>query len=194
LSDQDRQNIALQLTSSSPFPVQHLVVSAAGGWLKGQTKLTPSICPVTDGGFLNGLSLNIAGGIEEHEEVSYPIVLIPTGHKGSLVKSTKRQWCRDGDNLLHAPLVTRYRIVFTEKVCTFLLQRRDDRLRLDLLLDVYRHHRHGERLGILLVLATPDKLRVKRGVSGVEHGLRSSTVGCDEVAQLFGRDVGAAVL
>jgi hypothetical protein len=119
LNDSQRQAIAGEVTSSSPLPVQHLVVSAAGGWVKGQAQLNPTFCPTTTDNFLNGVSLNISGGIEQHEEVSYPIVLIPTGHKGSLVVSTRRQWCRDGADMLHAPLITRYRIVFSETVCPY---------------------------------------------------------------------------
>jgi hypothetical protein len=119
LSDSNRQEIASQITAASPLPVNHLVVSAAGSWIKGQTRLNPLNCPTTGHAFLNGFSLNIAGGIEDHEEVSYPIVLIPTGHKGSLVVTTERQWCRDASNMLHGPLIKRYKIVFAEKVCIY---------------------------------------------------------------------------
>jgi len=119
LSDSNRLEIASQVNPASPLPVKHMLVSSAGGWVKGQTKLKPAICPSNTNDFLNGLNLNIAAGIEDHEEVSYPIVLIPTGHKGSLVVTTKRQWCRDDNNLLHAPLVKRYKIVFSERACVY---------------------------------------------------------------------------
>ncbi|MGA2538334.1 MAG: hypothetical protein ABSF53_20150 [Terracidiphilus sp.] len=119
LNDKNRQDIAAQVTEASPLPTKHVVVSSAGGWLKGQAELQPSFCPTSSPKFLDKVSLNIAGGIEQLEEVAYPIVLIPTGHKGSLVVTTKRQWCRDENNLLHAPLIKRYKIVFTERACTY---------------------------------------------------------------------------
>jgi hypothetical protein len=70
----------------------------------------------------------------------------------------------------------------------------DEGLRVDLLLDVDRHDRHRERLGVLRVLALPHKLRVERGVARVEHGARLLLVLHHEVAQLFRRDVDPRVL
>lgn len=126
LSNLDRSSIVSEL-SGSYIPVQHMVVSTAGGWLKGATRLSPDlhcvsgIDPITKTDkALDSVSLNIAGGVEQVEEVSYPIFLIPTGHRGSLVKTTMRQWCRDTTTqFLEAPLITRFKIVFHEKTRTF---------------------------------------------------------------------------
>ena len=47
----------------------------------------------------------------------------------------------------------------------------DDRLGVDLLLDVDRHRGDGQRLAVLLVLAAPDQLRVEVGVAGIHLGV-----------------------
>ena len=70
----------------------------------------------------------------------------------------------------------------------------DDDLRVDLLLDVDRHDRHGEVGAVLLVLALPDELRVERRVARIQHVLRCGFVRGDEIAQLLSRDVLARVL
>ena len=70
----------------------------------------------------------------------------------------------------------------------------DDRLGVDLLLDVDRHHGDGQVLAVLLVLAVPHELRVERRVAGVEHRLRGLLIVGDEVAQLLGGDVRPLVL
>ena len=70
----------------------------------------------------------------------------------------------------------------------------DDRLRLNLLLDVDRHDGHGEVFAVLLVLALPDQLRVERRIARVEHGLGASFFVGHEVAQFLGGDVRALVL
>ena len=70
----------------------------------------------------------------------------------------------------------------------------DDGLRVDLLLDVDGHGRHGQVAAVLLVLALPDELRVERRVARVEHGLGRVLVLGHEVAQLLGGDVGALVV
>jgi hypothetical protein len=118
LTDLQRQEILTQVNRSNLLPTQHAVVSTAGGWLKGHTRLKPIDCPTTETAFLDSLSLNIAGGIEILEQVSFPIFLIPTGHRGSLVKTTQRQWCRDTDDTLQGVLVTHYKIVIAER-CRF---------------------------------------------------------------------------
>ena len=66
-------------------------------------------------------------------------------------------------------------------------------VRVDRLLDVDRHRRHGQRLTILLVLALPHQLRVERRVARVEERLGRVLVLGHEVAQFLGGDVGAGV-
>ena len=70
----------------------------------------------------------------------------------------------------------------------------DERLGLDLLLDVDGDGEHGEVLPVLLVLAGPDELGIERGVARVANGPRGVLVLIDEIAQLLGRDVGTLVL
>src|SRR6266699_5223776 len=70
----------------------------------------------------------------------------------------------------------------------------DERLRMDLLLDVDRHRSHFERTPVLLVLALPDKLWVQRCVAWVENRLRLLVLVGEERAKLGGRDVAAARL
>ena len=70
----------------------------------------------------------------------------------------------------------------------------DDRLRLDLLLDVDRHNLHAQVFGVLFILALPHKLRVKRRIARVEHRLGRSLVIGHEPAQFLGGDVGALLL
>jgi hypothetical protein len=70
----------------------------------------------------------------------------------------------------------------------------DQRLRMDLLLDVDRDDRDLERLAVLLVLSLPNELRVERRVPRVEESLRRLLLRANELAQLFGRDVDALVL
>jgi hypothetical protein len=119
LSDSDRQSIVSQLSGPS-LPIQHMVVSTAGGWLKGATRLNPNLQHCDSTQLLDSVSLNIAAGIEQLEEVAYPVFLIPTGHRASLVKTTMRQWCRDASSqLLEAPLIYRFKIVLHEKTRTF---------------------------------------------------------------------------
>lgn len=119
LNDSDRQSIVSQL-SGPCLPIQHFVVSTAGGWLKGATRLNPNLQHCNPQQLLDSVSLNIAGGIEQLEEVAYPIFLIPTGHRASLVKTTMRQWCRSATSqLLEAPLIYRFKIVLHEKTRTF---------------------------------------------------------------------------
>nr|WP_236691025.1 hypothetical protein [Levilinea saccharolytica] len=69
----------------------------------------------------------------------------------------------------------------------------DNRLRADLLLNVNRHRRHFQRLLILLILALPNQLRVKRGVARVQDGLWRLLFVSHKVAQFLGGDVGAFV-
>ena len=70
----------------------------------------------------------------------------------------------------------------------------DDRLRVNLLLDVDRHDGDGEVFAVLLVLALPDELRIERRIARVEHRLRRVFVVGHEVAQFLGGDVRALVL
>ena len=70
----------------------------------------------------------------------------------------------------------------------------DDVLRVDLLLDVNRHGGHGQILGVLLVLSLPNKLRIERRITGIEHRRRLLVLLADEVPQFFGRDVRPLVL
>src|ERR1041385_1932419 len=70
----------------------------------------------------------------------------------------------------------------------------DQRLWVDLLLDVDRHHEHCQVLLILLLLSLPHQLRIERGIAGVQQRLRSGLVLLDETAQLLGRDVHPLVL
>src|SRR3989304_3281819 len=78
--------------------------------------------------------------------------------------------------------------LFNARQCLF------DGLRVNLLLNINRHHRDGEVFGVLLVLALPDQLRVERRVTRVEHGLGRVFFISHKVAQLLSRDVGALVL
>ena len=73
-------------------------------------------------------------------------------------------------------------------------QRVDDRLRVNLLLDVDRHHGNGEVFAVLLVLALPDQLRIERGIARVEHRLGCQFFIGHKVAQLLCGNVGALVL
>jgi hypothetical protein len=118
LADSDRQSIVDELKTSD-LPVQHLVVSTGGGWVKGHTRLLPDLHCGTPLAILDSLSLNIADGVEQLEEVTYPVFLIPTGHRASLVKTTVRQWCCDSNGLLEGALITRYKIAFHEKTRVF---------------------------------------------------------------------------
>jgi hypothetical protein len=61
-------------------------------------------------------------------------------------------------------------------------QRVDDRLRVNLLLDVNRHYGNGEVLAVLFVLALPDQLRIEGRIAHVEHGLGGVLVLGHEVA------------
>ena len=70
----------------------------------------------------------------------------------------------------------------------------DDRLRVNLLLDVDRHDGDGEVFAVLLVLALPDQLRIERRVARIEHRLRGQFLVGHEVAQFLGGDVRALVL
>ncbi len=70
----------------------------------------------------------------------------------------------------------------------------DDRLWVDLLLDVDRHDRHREILAVLLVFALPDQLRIERRVARIKHGLRRVLVVGHEIPQFLGGDVLALVL
>jgi hypothetical protein len=117
LTDLERQSIVAELAGKY-LPVKHLVVSTAGGWIDGHTTLTPSAdCKVDSQ--LDGVSINIAGGLEILEQVSYPAYLVPTGHYVSVVKTTLRQWCRDASQLLQGTLITRYKLIFREPNRTF---------------------------------------------------------------------------
>ena len=70
----------------------------------------------------------------------------------------------------------------------------DDRLRVNLLLDVDGHDGDGQVFPVLLVLALPDELRIERRVARIEHGLGGLLLLGHEVAQFLGGDVFALVL
>jgi hypothetical protein len=63
----------------------------------------------------------------------------------------------------------------------------------DFFLDVDGDDGDGEVFLVLLVFASPDELRVERGVARVEHGLWRVLILGDEVAELLGGDVLALV-
>src|SRR5712692_7602106 len=73
-------------------------------------------------------------------------------------------------------------------LCT---QSLDQRLGMDLLLNVDRHCRHFERMPILFVLAFPDELRVQGRIARVEYWLRLLLLVVEERAKFGGRDVAA---
>jgi hypothetical protein len=70
----------------------------------------------------------------------------------------------------------------------------DDRLGMDLFLDVDGHDGHGQLGAVLLVLVLPDELRIARRIARVEHGAGRVLVVGHEIAQLLGGDVLALVL
>ena len=69
----------------------------------------------------------------------------------------------------------------------------DDDLRVQLLVDVDGRCGNGEVVGILFVLADPDKLRRHGWVPGVGEPGWPAFVVCDELGKLAGRDIGAVV-
>jgi hypothetical protein len=69
----------------------------------------------------------------------------------------------------------------------------DDGLGVDFLLDVDGDGWNFQRALILIIFALPDELRIQGWVTRVKDGLGLALVVGDEVAQLFGGDVGAMV-
>src|SRR5208337_389894 len=70
----------------------------------------------------------------------------------------------------------------------------DDDSGLDDFLNVDRHDIDFERFPVLLILALPDELWIKRRVAGIEHLRWFRLLIGDEVPQLLGRDVLAGVV
>src|SRR5574337_1183468 len=73
-------------------------------------------------------------------------------------------------------------------------QRVDNRLGVDLLLDVDRYDWDGEVLAVLFVLPFPDQLRIEGGIARVEHGLGGQFFVGHKVPQLLGGDIGSLIL
>src|SRR6266487_4605202 len=73
-------------------------------------------------------------------------------------------------------------------LCT---QSLDQRLGMDLPLNIDRHCRHFERMPILFVLAFPDELRVQGRIARVEYWPGLLVLLGEERAQFRGRDVAA---
>ena len=69
----------------------------------------------------------------------------------------------------------------------------NERQRVDRLADVDRDGRHLEVVGVLLVLALPDELRVERWIAGVAHDRGPLLFRAGERLELGGRDVRAGL-
>jgi hypothetical protein len=104
----DAGNATLQPTEET----DHVVLSSAGAWLR--TKARWKVDPSTS---LTGFGVDIAQGEELLEETLYEAVLVPSGHRVSVIIVTRRQWCRrpDSGGFLVARLIRRARIKYHKK-------------------------------------------------------------------------------
>ena len=104
----DVGNATLQPTEET----DHVILSSAGAWVR--TKARWKVDPSTS---LTGFSVDIAQGEELLEETLYEAVLVPSGHRVSVIIVTRRQWCRrpDSGGFLVARLIRRARIKYHKK-------------------------------------------------------------------------------
>lgn len=95
-------------------PAKHLVVSNRGAWIDVKESW-----PV-DQENSSSFHTRIAGGLEQLEEITFEGVLVPTGHRVTIVQSSQRQWCRDSATApLVARFVKRYKIVYHERTIDY---------------------------------------------------------------------------
>lgn len=106
LSNTDAKNI-VQDMQYQIASARHLLVSSAGAWLDVKAKYPP------DAASISGFDVKIANGEEMLEEVFFEAILIPTGHRVTVIKTSNRQWCRPkGISFLVSRIVQRFKIVY----------------------------------------------------------------------------------
>jgi hypothetical protein len=113
-SNHDTQEIVADMANLPLTPnatTQHLCLSSAGAWLK-----TKAVWPL-DSSSVSSFKAEIANGEEILEEITVEAVLIPTGHRVSVIFSSKRQWCRRAQvpQFLVARLIKRVKIKYHQK-------------------------------------------------------------------------------
>jgi hypothetical protein len=93
----------------------HLCLSSAGAWLR-----TKGIWPL-DPHSQTSFKVDIAAGEELLEEITVETVTIPSGHRVTVVFSTKRQWCRrnQAPQFLVARLIKRVKIKYHQKTVEY---------------------------------------------------------------------------
>ena len=91
-------------------PARHCVLSSNGAWLDFGAVWPP------DNDNTSSFHDTIAGLLELRAEVTIEGWLVPTGHRVTIVKSGKLQWCREIDHwstpVLAARFIERYKIVY----------------------------------------------------------------------------------
>jgi hypothetical protein len=106
ISNTDAVNIVRDM-QDKVADARHLFVSSTGAWLDVKAKYPP------DRASISGFDIKIANGEEMLEEVFMEAILIPTGHRVTVIKTSKRQWCRPkGIPFLVSRIVQRFKIVY----------------------------------------------------------------------------------
>ncbi len=108
----DDLNLIVKMMKQGAAPARHCVLSSNGAWLDfGATWPV-----VADAHNRSSFRENIAGFLEQKVEFTTEAWLAPTGHRVSVVRSGKLQWCREkdkkGDPLLVARFVEHYKIIY----------------------------------------------------------------------------------
>jgi len=103
------QQIVIDLARGTA-PSKHCVVSSNGGWLDfGATWWPP------DAKDLSSFHDKIAGGVELESELTFEARLAPSGHRVTIVRSGRLQWCRTDDkSVMVARFIERYKIVYDQ--------------------------------------------------------------------------------
>ncbi|QIG40998.1 hypothetical protein G5T42_17210 [Microbacterium sp. 4R-513] len=87
--------------SPAPVPVEHLMLTGLGGWLSGEVHFPDPIPPMLT---IEQWRHHTTMGRDQFVEVVYQGVLLPFGHRASLVKVTERRVKGDGFATLYQRL------------------------------------------------------------------------------------------
>jgi hypothetical protein len=109
LSKQELQIIVDKLKQSSAA-ARHCVLSSSGAWLDFGAVWPPTADNTSS------FHDTVAGLLEQRAEITIEGWLVPTGHRVTVVKSGKLQWCRENDHwstpVLVARFIERFKIVY----------------------------------------------------------------------------------
>jgi hypothetical protein len=110
LDDDDLKSIVSNLAGSSA-PAKHCVLSSQGAWLDFGAQWPPPQTASADD--RTSFQDKIAGAVEQSAQITFAARLCPSGHRVTVVKAAKLQWCRESPTSpVIAKYVERFKIVY----------------------------------------------------------------------------------